>query len=172
MGFVILGAIVVSVALFAFGISSVPRSGTSNLGNDNIEGCKAACDNLLAKRQQVCSHRADVAAATAFQKTAFLEWAAAVATSLAAAGLVAVAAGVPIIGPFLAAAAGVVAAAAVVYANYLFGRLMGANLAVTTQNKGLADATKLEAEATTLVTNSCPSDEATRCIGSLPACPV
>jgi len=172
MGFVVLGAIVVAVALFAWGFSSVSGLGTSNMRNDNVDGCKAACDNLIAKRSQTCSHRAAVAAARAALNAAALEAALAVAASVAAAVAVGVASAVPIVGQILAAALATVAAAAAAYAVYALGKLAGAASALKIQSDGLAEAVRLEAEAMTLVTSSCPADTAVACIASLPACPV
>ena len=151
---------------------SAPALGTSNTGNDNAEGCAAACANLVAKRAQTCSHRVAVAAAKAFRDSTAIQFAAAVAISIAASALVAVAAGVPIVGPILAAAAGAVAASTALYADYLLGRLAAANAALQIQMDGLTAAVMLEADALTLVTNSCAADVAQSCIASLPSCPV
>lgn len=172
MGFIVLGAIVVAVALFAVGFASTPRLGTSNEGNANVDGCAAACANLLAKRSQTCSHRADVAAATSFLTSAAIELAAAVAASVAAVVAVGVASAIPIIGPIVAAVLATIAAAAASYVVYSLGRLAGAASALAIQQKGLTDAVRLEGEAVTLVNDSCPPDEAARCIASLPTCPV
>lgn len=172
MGIVIAVVVVAVIAIFVAGFFSVPGLGTSNRGNDNVEGCAAACANLLAKRAQTCAHRASVAAARTTRDTAAIQFAAAAAASVAAAALVAIAAAVPIIGPILAAAAGVAAAIAAVYANYLLGRLAGAASALQIQLNGLNDAVRLEADALTLLTNSCSPEVAASCTNSLPACPI
>lgn len=172
MGIAIAAVVGLVVVLFGVGFFSVPGLGTSNTGNDNVEGCTAACANLVAKRAQTCSHRAAVAAARAIRDTAAMQAAVAVGVSVAASMVAAAAAAVPIIGPIISAAAAIVAAAAAVYANYLLGRLAGAATALQIQLDGLAAAVKLEADAVTLVNNSCPPAVAMSCISSLPACPV
>jgi len=160
MEIVIAVVVVAVIAVFVVGFFSVPGLGTSNRGNDNVEGCAAACANLLAKRAQTCAHRASVAAARTTRDTAAMQFAAAAAASAAAAALV------------LAAAAGVAAAIAAVYANYLLGRLAGAAAALQIQLDGLSDAVRLEADALTLLTNSCSPEAAASCMNSLPTCPI
>jgi hypothetical protein len=168
----IVGIVIAVVVVFAIGYVSYPIGGWANVGNGNVEGCAAACANLNAKRAQVCMMRSSVAAARAAMVAAGTLFAAALATSIAAAAAVAVAAAIPIVGAVVAAALAVVAAAAAVYSNYLLGRYAAACTAYAIQSNGLADASRLEAEALKLVNDSCPPEVAMNCIAGLMVCPV
>jgi len=52
MAIVIGLAVVGGIGLFVAGFFSNPGLGTANLGNANVEGCTAACANLVAKRHK------------------------------------------------------------------------------------------------------------------------
>jgi hypothetical protein len=171
MAFVI-GAIVVVIVIFAVGFATTSGGGTSNTGNDNVEGCQAACSNLIAKRAQVCAHRAAVATATATRNSYATQVAGATAAAIAAAAAAAAAIFVPIVGPIIAPILATASAVAWAYLDFVLGQLAGAGAALQVQIDGLNEATRLEAEATTLVTNACSAEVANNCISSLPACPV
>jgi hypothetical protein len=172
MAIAIAVGLAIVVAVFVGGFLSVPGLSSSNALNGNVEGCEAACANLVAKRAQTCSHRAAVASAQATNNAFAMQFAAAIAASFAASVLAVAAAAIPIVGPILAAAAAVASAAAAMYADWLFGKFSGASAALRIQLDGLAQAVTLEEEATALVTSSCPLATAERCIASLIPCPV
>ena len=171
MGYVI-GAILTVVVIFAIGFATTSGGGTSNKGNANVEGCAAACSNLVAKRAQVCSHRAAVAAATAKRDSYATLVAGATAAAIAAAAAAAAAIFTPFVGPIIAPILAAASAAAWAYLDFVLGQLAGAAAALQVQIDGLSEATRLEAEATTMVTNACAPEVAANCIASLPACAV
>jgi hypothetical protein len=172
MGLVI-GIAIAGAVLFFWGFATSPAPlGVGLQANDNVEGCAAACANLRSKRAQTCSMRGAVAAARAGMVAAGTLFAAALATSLAAAAAVGAAAAIPIVGPLVAAGLAIIAASYALYSIFLLGRYAAAVAAYAVQSKGLADAMRLESDATLLVTNSCPAEVAASCIASLPVCPV
>lgn len=170
---IVFGVVVVAVVLFAVGFATYPGPlGYSVQLNNNVEGCERACANLRSKRSQTCAMRSAVASSRAAMVAAGTLFAAALATSVAAAVAVGVASAIPIIGPVIASALAIIAAAALLYANYLMGRYAAAVAAYATMNKGLAEAVRLEGEALDLVNSSCSLDVATSCAASLPECAV
>lgn len=168
----VLGALVTVVVIFFIGFTTTSGGGTSNQGNGNVEGCAAACSNLVAKRAQVCAHRAAVAAATAKRNSFATLVGSATAAAIAAAAAAATAITVPIVGPLIAPILAAASALAWAYLDYVLGQLAGAAAALQIQIDGLNEAVKLEADATTLVFKDCSPEVAQACVRSLPACAV
>jgi|SRR5690242_17381428 hypothetical protein len=171
MAFVI-GAIVTVVVIFFIGFATTSGGGTSNRGNDNVNGCPAACSNLVSKRAQVCAHRASVAAATAKRNSFATLVGSATAAAIAAAAAAAAAIAVPIVGPIIAPILALASALAWAYLDFVLGQLAGAAAALQVQIDGLNEAVKLEADATALVFKDCSPEVAQACVSSLPACAV
>ena len=169
----VIAIIVAAVVLFFAGFASYPGfKGSSNTGNDNIAGCEAAKANLVAKHAQTCSHRIAVSTARSLMVAAGTLYASALLASIALAALAAAAGSIPIVGPIIAAGAAIASSIAAAYSIFLLGRYAAAVAEYATQSTGLSDAMRLEAEATTLVTDSCAADDAAAAIAALPPCPV
>src|SRR5262245_4682812 len=129
MGYVI-GALLITVVIFVVGFATTSGGGTSNKGNNNVEGCQAACSNLVTKREQVCAHRADVAAATATRDSYLKLVISATAAAVAAAAAAAAAWLVPFVGPILAPSLATASVVAWAYLDFVTGQLAGAAAAL------------------------------------------
>jgi hypothetical protein len=168
----VIAIVVGAVALVFFGFATYPFAGYSNAGNDNVEGCRAAKANLVAKHSQTCGQPVAVATARANMVAAGTLYAAALGASIALAAVAAVAGSIPIVGPIIAAAAALASSLAAAYSLFLLGRYAAACSEYAIQSKGLEEAMKLEDAATKLVNDSCAADDAAATIAALIPCPV
>ena len=174
MGIAILAAATLGLAvIFLVGyVSSQSRGPTLSGNSGDVAGCDAACANLNSKRGEVCAARVAVAGATATRDSISAQLSRAIAASailLAAA----IATGlIPIFGGILAVPLWSAWVTSHLYVTFLLGQLAGAGSALANRTADLTAATRVENEAADIVRQSCPPQDADRCINSLPACPL
>jgi hypothetical protein len=162
----IIGGVVLTVVLVVAGYTStagdVPFTITTTAGAPG--DCATACSNFIRMRDQTRAATAAVATAQALHDAKAKEYWSVVGIHLALVAAVAVAAGVPIIGPLLAAAMLASVAALVMFSLVLLGQLIGLLQNLINAQSALGTLRKAEADALAQLRQSCSEAEVAMCM--------
>jgi hypothetical protein len=161
----IVGGVVLTVVLLVIGYTStagdVPFTVTTTAAPGD---CATACANWMRARDQTRQAVAAVATAQAVHDAKAREYWSVVGIVFALTAAVAVAAGVPIIGPLLAAGMLASVAALVMFSLVLLGQLVGLLQNLINAQSALGTLRKAEADALSQLRQACPEDEVAKCM--------
>jgi hypothetical protein len=165
---------IILLGLFGAGVVAGSLGGKSvNIGNNERDReCDSACNQLQARREELCAAKAARERAEQKRNSAAVLFGAALAALIVTAGITFVVATtgvlVPVVGPFVAAAlvalgfgliAGLFAAA-----SFALGNLVGAEWKVSQARDNEEEALNARRDAVSIIRAICSSDDADACI--------
>jgi hypothetical protein len=161
----IIGGVVLTVVLVVAGYTSTASDVPFTVSTPGTPGdCATACSNFIRLRDQTRAATAAVATAQALHDAKAKEYWSVVGIHLALVAAVAVAAGVPIIGPLLAAAMLASVAALVLFSLVLLGQLVGLLQNLINAQSALGRLRAAEADALAQLRQACSEAEVAMCM--------